>query len=190
MPRTKQISEFADEEHRAQAEELLLELGRFAVAFERVCEGMRYAILSIFQSEGLNHQGLSQVVIGDKMSAELQVLLGALFSELRARADDEDRKAVRGLLAEIMDLTEKRNQVVHSAWRFGNNAAFAELYATAIRPRTKLKRGAVLEVHGISAEYLRQLIAKATAIQVKLQRLNYCVSQQGFKVAAELAKPL
>jgi len=190
MSRTKTFSEFADGAHRAQAEELLLELGRFAVAFERVCEGMRNSIISIFHSEGLKHQGLSQVVIGDRASAELQVLLGALFAELRARTDDEDRTSVHALLTEVMELTKQRNVVIHSAWRFGSNAAFAELYATAIRPRTKLKTGAVPEVHGISAQYLRQLIAKATELQVKLQRLNYCILQQSFKVATELAKPL
>lgn len=190
MPRKSAFSEFADDKHSAQAEELLLELGRFAVAFERVCESMRNAILCIFQSEGLKHQGLSQVVIGDKASAELQVLLGALFAELRARIDEADLKAVHGLLAEVMELTKQRNVVIHSSWRFGNNAAFAELYATAIRPRTKQKRGSVSEVHGISAQYLRQLIAQATALQVKLQRLQYCILQQDIKAATELAKSL
>ena len=85
------LSEFADDEHRAQAEELLLELGRFAVAFERICEGMRHAVLCIFESEGLLHQRLAQVVIGDKASAELQVLLGALFAELPNRTDKADQ---------------------------------------------------------------------------------------------------
>src|SRR3970282_2971063 len=113
---------------------------------------MRGTLLAIFRSEGLKHQGFSQVVVGDKASGELQVLLGALFSELRARTDEEDRKAVHVVITEIRDLTEQRNRVVHSAWRFGNNAAFAELYATAVRPRAKLKQGAVPEIHGISAQ--------------------------------------
>jgi hypothetical protein len=168
----------------------LLELGRFAVAFERVCEGMRNAILAIFQSEGLKHQGLSQVVVGDKGSAELQLLLGALFSELRARTDDADRKAVQNLLTAVMELTSERNRVIHSAWQFGNNAAFAEFFATAIRPRAKLKTGAVPEIHGISAAYLRELIEKAAAVQIKLQRLTHCILQRSRKVAAELAKPI
>jgi hypothetical protein len=190
MPSKSTFSEFSSDEHRAQAEELLLELGRFGVAFERTCEVMRHAILAIFQSEGLQHQGLAQVVIGDKASAELQVLLGALFAELRGRTDEADLAAVQGLLKEVKDLTEERNIVIHSAWRFGKNAAFAELYATTIRPRTKQNKGAVPEVHGISAKYLRQLTARSTALQVKLQRLQYAILQEGFKVAAELAKPL
>lgn len=180
------ISEFANNSHQIQAEEFLLEVGRFAVAFERVCEAMRNSIIYIFQSEGLQHQGLSQVIIGDKASAELQVLLGALFSELRAKHDDDDRKIVQILLVEVMSLTEQRNVVLHSAWRFGKNDAFAELYATSIRPRTKQKKGAVPELHGLSASYLRDLTKQATAVQAKLQKLQYCLAQSGFKVSVEL----
>jgi hypothetical protein len=188
MPDKPLFSEFSDDEHRTQAEELLLELGRFAIAFERVCEGMRNVILFIFQSEGLKHQGLAQVVIGDKASAELQVLLGALFSELRSRTDKDDLEAVRKLLKEVKGLTEDRNRVIHSAWRFGKNAAYAELYATSIRPRTKQNTGAVPEIHGISASDLRQNIKRSSVLQVKLQRLQYCIVQSGFKVSVELAK--
>mgnify|MGYP001160699638 FL=1 len=181
-------SEFANDEHRAQAEELLLALGRFAVAFERVCEGMRHAIMLAFQSEGLQHQGLAQVVIGDKTSAELQVLLGALVGELRARTDEADQKAVHALLKEVKELTEARNVVIHSAWSFGQNAAFAELYATAIRPRTKQNRGAVPEIHGMSAQYLRQLTETSNALQIRLQRLQNCIIRDDLKVATELSR--
>jgi hypothetical protein len=188
--RGKHFSEFADDKHEEQAKEILLELGRFSVAFERVCEAMRYAILSIFQSEGLQHQGLAQVVIGDKASAELQVLLGALFAELRSRTDQVDVKAVQELLKGVKELTEERNVVIHSAWRFGKNAAFAELYAATIRPRTKQNKGAVPEVHGISASYLRELTNCSTTLQAKLQRLQRAILQKGLKVATELAKPI
>jgi hypothetical protein len=184
------FSEFADDEHRVQAEELLLELGRFAVAFERVCEGMRHAVLCIFESEGLLHQRLAQVVIGDKASAELQVLLGALFTELPNRADKADQSAVQALLKEVKNLTESRNTVIHSAWRFGKNAAYAELFATSVRPRTKQNKGAVPVVQGISASYLKELTERSNALVVKLQRLQDCVVQKSLKVADELASPL
>lgn len=181
-------SEFANDEHRAQAEELLLELGRFAVAFERVCEGMRHVIMLVFQSEGLQHQGLAQVVIGDKDSAELQVLLGASVGELRAKTDEADQKAVHALLKEVKELAEARNVVIHSAWSFGQNAAFAELYATAIRPRTKQTKGAVPEIHGMSAQYLCQLTEKSNSLQIRLQRLQDCIIRNDLKVATELSR--
>ena len=180
--------EFADDKHRLQAEEFLLEHGRFSVAFERVCEAMRHSILLIFLSEGLTHEGLARVVIGDKASAELQVLLGALFTELRNRYEAEDQCAVQKLLKEVMELTEARNIVIHSAWRFGKNAAFAELYATTIRPRTKQKKGAVPELHGLSAQYLRDLTVQANTLEFKLRRLQRCVLQSSLRVSAELAK--
>lgn len=184
------FSEFSCDKHRAQAEELLLDLGRFAVAFERMCEAMRDAIIVIFQSEGLQHQGLAQVVIGDKGSGELQILLGALFAELRTQTDVEDQKAVQSVLKEVKTLTEERNVVIHSAWRFGQNAVFAGLNATTIRPRSKQSKGAVPEIHGISASYLRQLTERSNVLQVKLQRIQYSVFQNGFKVSDELVKPL
>lgn len=184
------FTEFADDEHRAQAEELLLELGRFGVAFERMCEGMRKTIVAAYMSEGLEHQGLAHVVIGDKASAELQVLVGAVYAELRARLDDDDQKAVQNLLKDVKEITEERNVVVHTAWRFGGSAAFAELYANAIRPRTKQKSGAVPEIHGISAEYLRSLTVRANTLEVLLKRLHDATIRVDLKIAVELRRPL
>lgn len=190
MSRKPTFSEFSDDQHRAQAEEFMLELGRFAVAFERVCEAMRHTVELIFLSEGLKHQGLAQVVIGDKASAELQLLVGALFAELRSRTDEADQKAVQALLKEVDSLTTVRNLVVHGAWRFGKNAAYAEFYATTVRPRTKKTKGAVPELQGVSASYLRELTEQSNILQVKLQRLHCCVFQKGFKVSDELARSL
>lgn len=190
MPSKASFSEFADDDHRVQAEEFMRELGRFAIAFERMCEAMRHTVLYILQSEGLAHQGLGQVVIGDKGSGELQLLVGALFTELRSRTDATDQKAVQAVLKEVDSLTEARNLVVHGAWRFGKNAAYAEFYANTIRPRTKKTKGAVPELHGVSAPYLRELTERSKALQVKLQRLHHCVLQSGFKISVELAKPL
>jgi len=60
MKQHTKFSEFSDDAHRVQAEEILLELGRFGVAFERVCESMRHVIVGIFQSEGLRHRSASR----------------------------------------------------------------------------------------------------------------------------------
>jgi hypothetical protein len=186
---TSSFSPYADDEHRVQAEEFMLELGRFTIEFERVCEAMGHTVLCIFHSESLKHQGLSQVVIGGKASAELQVLVGALFSELRARFTDEDRKAVRTLLAAVRDLTEQRNEVLHTAWQLGDAAREVELMAVAIRPTTAQTKGAIPRVHGLSPSYLRTLSQRAKELQVYLSRLQTCVLQQGFVPAVVLRDP-
>jgi len=93
-------------------------------------------------------------------------------------------------LKEVKELTERRNVVIHSAWQFGKNAAFAEFYATSIRPRTKQTKGAVPELQGVSASYLKQLNAAAKGLQIRLRRLQYSIAQQGFKVSKELSDPL
>jgi hypothetical protein len=104
------FSEFKDDQHRQQAEEILLTFGRFTVQFERVCEAMRHAIMFLLRCQGLRNQGMEQVIIGDKSSAELQVLLGALCNHMPTWNDD-DRSAVKQMLKEVKYLTEQRNIV-------------------------------------------------------------------------------
>lgn len=183
------FSEFKDDQHKQQAEQLLLTFGRFNVQFERVCEAMRNAIIYTLRSQGLANQGMQQVIIGDTSSADLQRLLGALCNHLPAW-DSDDHQALKNALKEIKELTEKRNVVVHSAWRFGDCASESELFAIAIRPRTKQSSGAVPEVWGFSASYLEDLIDRMKASQVLLQRLSTCLTQSGFKVATEFGRSM
>jgi len=46
------FKEFADEKHQNQAEEFTMELGKFVLAFERVCDAMRYLIMFSLRSQG------------------------------------------------------------------------------------------------------------------------------------------
>lgn len=182
-------SEFKDADHQQQAERLMLEFGRFNVQFERVCEVMRNAIMFSLRSQGLKNQGMEQVIVGDTSSAQLQVLLGA-FCQHISTWDGEDRGCLKEMLKEIKELTEKRNTVVHSAWRFGSCASDAELVAVSIRPRTKQNTGAAAEVWGIQESYLVELIGRLKRVQIQLQRLCTCLVQQDFKFSVEYKKPM
>lgn len=185
------INEYADDTHREQAEEFIMELGKFVLAFERACDAMRYTIMFTLRSQGLKNQGMEQVLIGDKSSAELQVLLGALYCEIPGQ-DDQDKKHVKDLLKSIKEITEKRNILLHSSWNLGSKAAAAdeELYAATVRFRAKQNLGSGAEVHGFSASYIRDLSLELKRIQVLLQRLQYCVTQTGFKFATEFTRPM
>ena len=50
------FSEYADDEHQKQAEEFIMELGRFVLSFERVCDAMRYIIMFMLRDQGLSNQ--------------------------------------------------------------------------------------------------------------------------------------
>lgn len=183
------LKKFADEKHQSQAEEFIMELGKFVLAFERVCDVMRYLIMFSLRSQGLNNQGIEQVIVGDKAAAELQILLGAIYCELPGQ-DESDRMCVKNLLKDFKEITEKRNILLHSSWNLGNGAGDQQLYAATIRFRAKQNSGAGTEVHGYSASYIRDLSNELERVQVLLVRLQYCVTQTGFKVSSEFAKPL
>jgi|TARA_Y100001933_G_scaffold248776_1_gene283069 hypothetical protein len=185
------FNEYADDEHQKQAEEFIMELGRFVLSFERVCDAMRYIIMFMLRDQGLSNQRMEQVLVGDKAAAELQILLGALFCEL-PNQDADDKKAVKVLLSDIKSMTEIRNVLLHCSWSLGTSAAAddKELHAATVRYRAKQNSGAGTEVRGYTASYVREQSKELTRIQVLLGRLQYCVVQSGFKVATEFGKSL
>ena len=184
-------NEYDGDAHREQAEEFIMELGKFVLAFERVCDVMRYIIMFILRSQGLSNQGMEQVIVGDKASAELQIMLGALYCEL-PKQDEIDKGCVKDLLKRIKTVAEKRNILLHCSWNLGNEAAAndKELYAATVRFRAKQNSGSGTEVLAFSASYIRELASELTSIQVLLNRLQYCVTQTRFKVSTELNKPM
>ena len=181
--------EFSDEKHQNQAEDFIMELGKFVLAFEYVCDIMRYLIMFSLRSQGLNNQGIEQVIVGDKAAGELQILLGAIYCELPEQ-DESDRKCIKNLLKDFKEITEKRNILLHSSWNFGSGPTDQKLYAETVRFRAKQNSGSGTEVHGYSASYIRDLSNQLKRVQVLLQRLQYCITQTGFKVSFEFAKPL
>jgi len=181
------FKKYADEKHRKQAEEFIMEIGEFVLAFERVCDDMRHTIMLMLRAQGLQNQGMAQVVVDDKASADLQLLMGAIYCEL-PNQDAEDKKHVQGLLARIKKVTERRNILLHSAWNFGNQAAYAEMYAATIRLKPGQNKGGSSEIHGYSASYVRDQSRELTKIQVLLRRLQICIAQAGHKVSTKFSK--
>ena len=183
------FSEFADEKHKEQAEEFLLALGKFTLAFERVCAAMRFLVMFMLRSQGLKNQDMEQVLIGDRGASDLRVLLSALYVEL-PQQDESDREAVGVLLGDIKGLTKHRNTHLHGNWDLGTEAADEKFWTQSLRFKKSAEQGALVEVLRTSTAQVKRLIQDAKSVQVRLQRLQVCISQAGFKVATELNKPL
>ena len=141
------MNKYKNKKHEEQANEFINELGKFVLSFERVCESMRYAVIFMLQSQGLSNQDMAFVIVGDKSSAELQMLVGALYMEM-PKQDEEDRKTIKALLKRIKDVTEKRNILLHNSWNLGESESWGtEILAVATRFRTKQNAGASIEPH-------------------------------------------
>lgn len=182
------IQAYKNEKHEEQANEFINELGKFVLSFERVCESMRYAVVFMLQTQGLENQNMAYVIVGDKGSAELQLLVGALFAEM-PKQDKEDKTIVKALLKRVKEVTEKRNLLLHNSWDLGASESWGtEILAVATRFRTKQNTGASIEPHGVSPSYLKELRQELSAIHVLLQRLLTCITQPRFKVSTELGK--
>lgn len=185
------FSEYSDEEHEAKATAVLAALGRFVVAFERVCAAMRGCIHITFAREGLKNQGLSQIMVNGKAVAGLREMLGGVYAELRDQ-DDEDKACVTKLLKRVESLAEHRNSLLHAEWHmnYDYEGATDEFTALALKHRASPTQGASFIPIGVAEESLQKLIREATEVQVLMNRLCVCMHQNGFKVSEHLARPL
>lgn len=183
------FNEFRDEKHREQVEAFLLALGRFVLAFERVCAAMRNLVMLVLRKGGLTNQPMAQVIISKPQAKELRELLAALFLEL-THLDEDDRMVINKLINSIDKLTTERNRLVHSDWHFGVEAAETKLTAASFRFRATPSLGASFEEQWQCASEIEQWTLKAKECQVLLQRVSYCVNQSGFKIATECGKSL
>lgn len=170
----------ADKKHEEQIDELMKSLGKFVVEFERVCATVRHLIIFTFQREGLKNQSLSQVVVGNKATAELRFLFGALYSELRDQ-DDDDRKIVNSLLNRFDKLSTKRNILLHSEWFLGDEAGEDELAALIAEYKAKQKSGTEFKIEEMPPTIIDKYAYEARKQLVLFRRLTTSLLQSGYK---------
>ena len=183
--------QYDNADHEAKAKAVLAGLGEFVIAFERVCAEMRNCILCAFRREGLENQGLSQVVINKCAAEALRSTLGGLFSELRGQ-DEKDKKAVIDLLARIVTLGSTRNELLHAEWylNYDYENADDEFTALALKHNASQNGGAYSLKIPVTVAILEEHVKNATEILVLLRRLAICLNQKGFKVSEMLSRPL
>lgn len=182
---------YDNEEHEIKAKEVLAGLGEFVIAFERVCAEMRSCVFCAFRREGLQNQGLSQVVVNKAAAETLRSTLGGIYSELRGQ-DAEDQKIVKSLLARIDKLGTTRNQLLHAEWYLNYDYEHAndEFTALALKHNAGQNRGAYSLKIPVTKASLDGHVKEATEILVLLRRLVICLNQRGFKASEMLSKPL
>jgi len=183
--------QYDNEEHEQKAKEVLVGLGEFVIAFERVCAEMRSCIFCIFRKEGLTNQGLAQVVANNAAIEGLRTTLGGLYAELRDQ-DEEDKKQVKNLLARIDRLGTTRNQLLHAEWflNYDYKKAGDEFIALALKSNSNQSRGAFALTIPVTKTKLTECVREATEISVLLRRLAICMNQKGFRVSEMFARQL
>lgn len=182
------IEQFATESDQDGVDEFLMTLGKFVIAFEQICDSMRYVIMFSLRSQGLANQGMEQVIIGGKAAAELQVLLGAIYQQL-PNQDKDDRASVTKLLKEIKTITEERNVLLHSCWQFGIEGEERLLSAITLKFKPCQNSDSTFKAYNCAASDIHILSVRLEGIQTQLQRLQACVTNNKAKVSTELAKP-
>lgn len=120
-------------------------IGRFAVAFEMVCDEMRACITSALETNGLKNRELTEVVVADLTAEPLRRLLGAVFAVMWAK-DTDAKSKVSKLLKRIQELTSARNRILHGRWDVDDPYYLDDpIVAEGLKIRTSEKDGLIRE---------------------------------------------
>ena len=120
-------------------------IGRFAVAFEKVTDEIRFCIVDALESNGLSNREMGEVMLADLTADPLRRLLGAAFY-IQWPEDVDSQRRVSRLLNRIQELTSDRNTILHGRWDIGDpfwtdDTSIAE----GLKLRSSEKRGLVRE---------------------------------------------
>jgi hypothetical protein len=181
------FSEFATDKQEEQGLEFRQQLGSFVIAFERMCEAMQVVIVTVLKVQGLTNDSMAHVLVGDLTSSPLQKLLGGVYSHLDGQSE-QDRCAVKDLLKEIASITERRNEVLHSVWRFPTSVFEDDIEPVGSKMHVSGKNGADLKHFQYSAADLETFVNDAERCQVKLNRLQRCVANKDASVSKEFSR--
>lgn len=164
-------------------------IGRFAVAFEQVCAGMRSAIVLALERRGLANQPLAHLLVARQSARSLALLLTAIYHEFNPD-DTKGQESLKCAVKRIEKLIERRNQVIHAPWILGSleqdSVDFPFVQALLFRCK---KHGLQVEQLHYEPSDFNSLTDEATELQVYLQRLLICINQPRFKLSEMFDRP-
>ena len=170
-----------------QTSELYANIGEFVVKFEHVCNAMRTAITFMLHNQGLKNQQVTSILLAGYTAESLRTLFESLIGEL-IKTNDIEKKIIKNIFSRIKELTEKRNDVVHSTWYIGWGNEHTQDFSEA--PGHKLhrnKKGVSLKIFRYKAEDFSKLAEKADKLSSLVMRLHGCINngysiEKNFKI--------
>jgi len=169
-----------DEEERLkirdlQTKELYSNIGEFVVKFEHLCHAMQSAITFMIQTQGLQNQQVSNILLAGYTADPLRTLFESLAGELLS-LNDEEKKIIKNILSRIQKITEKRNDVVHSTWFIGWGNETTQDFSEAPGYRLhKNKKGAASKSFKYKAEDFSSFIKESEELCSLVQRFISCI---------------
>lgn len=165
-----------DELYKNQTNELYASLGKFVVKFEQVCHTMQTAIIFILYDSGLKNQQLAYIMLAGHTAEPLRNILHSLIGET-VQLNENEKKIIKNIFARIKQLTESRNNIVHSTWFIGwSNETMIDFSEASGYKLHKDKDGVATKTFKYKKEDFKKLSKKAEILSKLVLRLHGCIS--------------
>lgn len=176
MWNNRQIDKEArQEKFKSQSNELHSAIGEFIVEFEQVCQAICNNIIFILHKDGLRNQKLAHVILAGLTADPLRSMLQSLILEVR-ELDEYETKIIKNIFKRFKELSEKRNDIVHSTWYIGwaseDETDFSVAYGGKYyRSATSNER----KNFEVTSQYFHELTKEAKKLQYLFIQLNGCL---------------
>ena len=140
--------------------------------FEHACHAIQFGIIGLLACAGLQNQGVAQIIVAGLTAEPLRKLFQSLVAQSQILNDNE-KKILNIMLKRFQELTNERNDIIHSMWFVGwgdeNTTDFSQVKGMKYH---KNKSGAVFKSFAKTVNNFRELSKKAETLEVFFQRLH------------------
>jgi hypothetical protein len=88
------------------------------VKFEHACHAIQFGIIGLLACAGLQNQGVAQIIVAGLTAEPLRKLFQSLVAQSQILNDNE-KKILNIMLKRFQELTNERNDIIHSMWFVG-----------------------------------------------------------------------
>lgn len=118
-------------------------------------------------------QRLGQIVTAEVSFKALRALTVSLY--LQRNGEDEHLEEFRALIKRAADAEDKRNQITHSLWAAGNDAASS----TRIKTTAKERHGIRFHFENVTSEHLAEFARDIKVLAHDIQKFWISLIQHG-----------
>ena len=156
-------------------DEIYEHIGRFCVDFEQFCRSMEACVRNILHSQGLTNESIQTILLAGSTAAPLRALLQNLIGEVIGT--EENRALLSKAFKELQEITEERNDLIHSKW-FVYGYVTEEETAEFLAEGEKLhanRDGEAVKNFTLSKENIEELINRCMEAGIIVSLLTRCV---------------
>lgn len=163
-------------EHIQTQDLFILEIGRFAISFERIVSYIRESIIDIFLHKGLNDPQFAMTILGDLNAEPIRQTFEKITPYYFKKSEQE---FIKEILNQFSLLIQIRNRIIHCYWIIGVVKSEPPTQPVGIGLKRKVTSRGVKDYNlEILYEEMIGIISETKVFEVIMHKFNTNIHQK------------